>query len=308
MRNILFLFSLWLGFAACASGAENLTLADGTSLPGEIVKFDDNGLMIHLPGDIYITTNVGWSRLSQDSLKQLAKDTKLNTKKTSIASLVEPFIDPDESQRPSKPEIKLNSVQRLALPADSSVLGGLARSSVGLFIFLLLYAANLYAGFEVAVLRGRPIPQVMGLAAVLPVIGPIVFLSMPVKLAASLKEEAAQAAADSTAAAVVEEIQIAQSSWKQEETKKVEPQIFPRGKFTFNRRFIETKFAAFMGAAQGEAAQQFTMEVTTVKDRLAVVRITQVAAEAMVMDAVQRGSVSVPFADIQEIKLNPKTA
>lgn len=301
MRKILFLFSLWLGFLACAPGAETLTLTDGATFSGDIIKFDDNGLMVRLPGEVYATTNVGWSRLSQDTLKQLTALPK-------IRPLVEPFIEPTEAQRPPKPEIQVSPVTRLERPAHPSILGGLAGSPVGLFIFLLLYAANLYAGFEVAVVRGRPIAPVMGLAAVAPVISQIFFLALPVKVEPTPEEEAAAvaAAADGTAPKPPEEIEIASSSWKEDEVKKIEAQIFARGKYTFNKRFIETKFAAFIGAAPGEAAKQFTMELATAKERFVVVRLTQVGAETVVIDAVQRGAVTVPMADIQEIKLNPR--
>ena len=307
MRKILFLFSLWLAFAAGVSGAESLTLTDGAAVSGEIIKSDDNGLMLRLAGEVYATTNVAWSRLSQDSLKQLAGNPKLR-------QYAEPFIEPTLSERPAKPEIKVSEVARLERPANPSILGGLLKSPVGLFIFLLLYAANIYAGFEVAVVRNRPIAQVMGLAAVLPVVSQIVFLALPVKVEVSPEEKADAEAAAAVAAAnggtaskLPEEIQIAESSWKQEE-KKAEPQVFARGKFTFNKRFIETKFAAFIGGAQGDAAKQFTMELVTPKDRFAVLRITQVGAVAVVFDAVQRGSVTVPFTDILEIKLNPRAA
>ncbi len=305
MRKILFLLSLWLGFVACVSGAENLTLIDGATLSGDIIKFDDNGLMLRLPGEVYSTTTVGWSRLSQDSLKQLTANPK-------IRPLVEPFIEPTQSQRPPKPEIQVKPVDRLERPAKSSILGGLAGSPVGLFIFLLLYAANIYAGFEVAVVRGRPFAQVMGLAAVAPVISQIVFLSLPVKVEPTPEDEAAAAAAaagaDGSAPKPPEEIEIASSSWKEAEEKKIEAQVFSRGKFTFNRRFIETKFGAFVGAAQGEAAQKYTMEVKTAKDHFVVVRITQIAPEAVVLEAVQRGSVTVQLADITEVRLNPRKA
>jgi hypothetical protein len=304
VRKILFLFSLWLAVAFGAAAAEplSLTLTDGAAVSGDIIKINDDGLMLHLTGDTYATTNVPWSRLSQESLKHLVANPKLK-------QYVENFIDPDASQRPPKPEIPFYPVKdKLERPAHPSILGGLANSPVGLFIFLLLYAANLYAGFEVAVVRGRPIAPVMGLAAVAPVISQIIFLALPVKVEPTPEEEAAAAADDGTAPKPPEEIEIASSSWKEEEEKKIEAQVFARGKFTFNKRFIETKFAGFIGAAQGEAAKQFTLELATVKERFVVVRITQVGAETVVLDAVQRGAVTVPVADIQEIKLNPRQA
>ncbi len=304
MRKIFYLFSLCLSFAAGTASAENLSLTDDSALTGEIIKTDDNGLLLRLAGDVYATTNVAWSRLSQDSLKLLAGNQKLR-------NYVEPFIEPTRSARPHKAAIQINPVKRLELPANPSIFGGLAHSSLGIFIFLLLYTANIYAGFEVAVLRGRPKAQVMGVAAVLPVVGPIIFLAMPVKIETPAETEApaeAEAPTRLRTASMIAEAEAPQSSWQEEEAKKSEPQIFSRGKFTFNKRFIETKFAAFIGGAQGEEAKRFTMEVVTSKARLAVVRINQVAVDSVVLDAVQHGAVTVALADIQEIRLNPKAA
>jgi hypothetical protein len=105
------------------------------------------------------------------------------------------------------------------------------------------------------------------------------------------------------------EIQIGDASWKQpEEEKKPQAQIFARGKFTFNKRFIETKFAGFASVEPTGDAKNFTMEVKTPRETLPVERIAQVGAAEVIFETVTRGQVTVPFGDIQEIKLNPKTA
>jgi len=278
------------------SRADTLTLTDGTSLTGDIVKFDDGGLMLRTTGDAYST--VPWGKFSQDALKQLAADPK-------IKLLVEPFLEPDESQRPAKPEIKVNPVTRLERPAHPSLLGGLVKSSVGLFILFVLYLANLYAAFEVALNRARPIAQVVGLAAVLPVIAPVVFLVLPVKADALPAENQAEGAAADGSPARPPEIQIGEASWKQP-ARPPEPQVFARGKFTFNKRFIETKFAGFIGESKDDA-NHFTMELKTVAGQFAVARIVQVNAADAIFETAGRGSLTVPFTDIQEIKLNPKS-
>jgi hypothetical protein len=225
--------------------------------------------------------------------------------------LVEPFIEPDASQRPAKPEIQVKEVTRLSKPENPSLIGGLLGSPVGLLILLVLYAANLYAGFEVSVLRARPVWQVIGLAAVLPIIGPVIFLAMPMKVEAPPEEVAPHAPAGTATAAgqkPPEEIQIGEASWKPQEEKKPEPQIYSRGKFTFNKRFVETKFAAFVGATPGDLAKRFTMEVKTMKEQFAVERIMQVEANDVIFETVQHGQMTVALADIQEIKLNPRPA
>jgi hypothetical protein len=196
-----------------------------------------------------------------------------------------------------------------------SILGGLLQSSVGLFMVFVLYVANLYAAFEVAVVRGQPIPVVMGLSAVLPVIGPIIFLSQPVKTV-SLEEapaaeaapgEAASAGSGQPAGSGPGSVEIVAASWQaSQEEKKPQPQVFSRGKFTLNRRFVETKFAGFMGEPKGDA-KTYSMEVKTLKDTIAVECIKQVEAAELIVET-PNGQVAIPFADLQEIKLIPKPA
>ena len=282
--------------------AQTLSLTDGATFSGEITKIDDTGLLLRLPGDAYSATNISWSRLSQDSLKQLAANPK-------IKPFAEVFIEPDASQRPAKPEIQINPVTRLTRPENPSLFGGLLGSPLGLFILLVVYAANLYAAVQVAIVRARPPAQVVGLSAVLPIIGPAVFLALPIKVAPAPVENDFAAPAGTAGAAAQrspEEIQIVEASWHKEE-KKPEPQIFARGKFTFNKRFVETKFAGFVGAPKGDALK-FSMEVKTATQHLVVEHILQVAATDVMLETAAAGQVTVALNDILEIKLIPKTA
>ena len=308
MSKSLILLSLWLGLAASILAAETWTLTDGTSVSGDIVmgKVDDHGMMIHTTADAYTTFE--WARFSQDALKQLAANPK-------IKPFVDPFINPTESERPPKPATIVNEVTRLKSPAElnPSVFGGLLHSSVGLFILFVIYLANLYAAFEVAVVRGKPVGLVIGLSALLPIAGPIIFLLQPMKPTATEEEPSGEAApngptpAAPTPGSPADEIQIVAASWQpSQEEKKPQPQTFSRGKFTLNKRFIETKFAGFMGEPKGDALK-FSMEIKTLKDTLAVEGIKQLSASEAILET-PNGQVTVPLGDIQEIRLIPKTA
>ncbi len=55
-----------------------------------------------------------------------------------------------------------------------------------------------------------------------------------------------------------------------------------------------------------EQAKKFTMEVKTAKDHLMVEHIAQIGAAEVIFET-PKGQVTVAMADIQEIKLNPKT-
>jgi hypothetical protein len=308
VRKIFLLAGLWLGLAGWTRGAETLTLnmADGTSWTGEILKFDDNGLLLKATGDVY--TNLPWGRFSQATLVQLVDNPKLKP-------LVEVFIEPDESKLPPKPEIKVNSVMRLERPAHSSVLGGMLHSPLGLLILLALYLANLFAALEVALFRARPMAQVVGLSALLPIIGPIVFLVQPTVVEPVVDADegtppAAGAAAGGTVSGqkAAAEIQVAEESPQEvKKEKKPEPQVFSRGKFTFNKRFIETKFAGFVGELKGDG-KKFVMSVRTPKDTFTVTHITQIRAADLILETVEQGAATVPLADLKEIILTPKTA
>lgn len=296
VRKILLSLSLCFGFMGLTAMADVLKLTDGGSVTGDVVKFDDNGLMMHLAEDTY--TNLTWAQLSQEALRQLSDNPK-------IKPLVDPFIEPTAAERPAKPEITVKPVDRLPLPADRSVLGGLVKSPVGIFIFLILYVANLYAAYEIAAVKARLPGQVMGLSAVLPVIGPVIFLILPMQ--ESKPAEAAVAEEPfPEGEKTPEEIQVVEPAAKAAAVeKKPDPQVYARGKFTFNKRFVETKFAGFIGEAKGDALK-FTMELKTTKDQFTVERIMQVGATELILETVQRGQVTVGLADIQEIKLNPK--
>ena len=283
-----------------------MTLTDGAAVQGELLKFDDNGVQLRV-GETF--TNFQWGGFSQETLKQLAQNPTLNIRKQTMASLVEPFIEPEVSHRTPKPEIRINPVTRLERPANPSLLGGLLGSAVGKFIFFILFLANLYAAYEISIVKARPAAQVMGVSAVLPIIGPIIFLCLPILIHQQAEQiempaPAGTQGAAAHAAAENPEIQIGEASWKQEE-KKPETQVFARGKFTFNKRFIETKFAGFMGVEPKGDAVKFSLSVKSGAGDFAVARILQVGAAEAILETAQ-GQVTVPFADILEIKLNPK--
>lgn len=310
MRKFLIFCGLWLGLLSSVFAAETLTFTDGTSVTGEIVKSDDNGAMIHTTTDSY--PSYQWAQFSQESLKELAGNPKLR-------AYVEPFIEPTPAELPHKPEIRIRPIHRMLSPDElhPSIFGGLVHSSLGLFILLILYAANLYAAYEVGVVRGFSVPLVVACAVILPVVGPALFLLQPMSRPASenTPEEAvagpgpAPAAAHGSAPAPgQEDIQIVSASWQspKDEDQKPQAQVFARGKFNLNKRFIETKFAGFVGEPKGEA-KKFSMGLKTTKGTFAVEFILQVGATEAIFETLN-GQLVMPYADIQEIKLTPKPA
>jgi hypothetical protein len=201
-------------------------------------------------------------------------------------------------------------------------------SSLGIILLLLVYAANIYAGFEVAVFRARPVGVVTGVAAVLPIIGPIIFLSMPTLMPPGATEEDMQTATGAPPEAITPAnvpqdappaegetapaagLHLAATEW-QAATAVPETQVFQRGQFTFNRRFFETKFSNFFGMTRHGADKDMVLVVKTPKAQYIVERVSRISANEAHFDVVVgagRQEVMVPFGEIQEIQLKHKNA
>ena len=299
-------------------------MADGTTVSGDIVSFNDNGIIFRMDGDKY-TDRLPWIKFSPDGLKQLARNPKIDP-------FVEPFIAPPPVGRAPKPAVKVQDVTRLDRSAPASLLGGLFSSGVGLLALLLIYAANIYAGYEIAQFRARPLAVVMGAAAVLPIIGPAIFLALPdLRTAPAPAEETptemptgapieiAPAPAGPHRFVVPgvvkleEEIHIATGSWEAgtppAQPEQPQTEIFQRGQFMFNRRFFETKFSGFFGIVRREADKDKVLQVKTPHALFVAERITRIAANEVHFEVLRgdsRQEVMVPFAEIQEIQLKHK--
>ena len=314
----------WLCGLLAAVGAGPYSLVDGTTITGDVVKSDEIGIMFRTPDSKY-TDRIPWVKFSQDGLKQLAQTPK-------IEPFVTPFIMPEAPARVSKPQVKVADVERLDRSSPASLFGGLFSSGIGFLALLLIYGANLYAGYEAAVFRARPVGLVMGVSAVLPIVGPIIFLSLP-----DLREVAAaaeQAAAEAAPVVEVEpqrftvpgvqpeqppeEIHIAAGSWQAGATAAPPPgqaesetEVFHRGQFMFNRRFFETKFAGFFGIVRSEADQHKVLVLKTPHGLIVAERITRITANDAHFEVVRgdsRQEVMVPFAEIQEVQLKHRDA
>jgi hypothetical protein len=289
VRNI---FRIILGFWLCgllmAAHADTIPLADGTSLTGDIISFNDAGVIFRLADSKY-SDRIAWTKFSQEGLKQLANNPK-------ISPMVEPFIEIPLSDRPQKPEIKINDVTRLEVPPKQSLLGALLSSSVGIFVLLLIYGANIYAGYEIAVVRARSKGLVMGVAAVLPILGPIIFLAMPMQAEVVPVEEIVESSkppgstVPGEPASSQEEIQVTAVTAGSAPAPKTAGQVFKRGQ------------------VRSAADADTTLIVKTTTSQTVVERIVNLGANEMqveVMLGETRQQATITFADIQEIQIKP---
>jgi hypothetical protein len=299
-------------------------MEDGTTLTGEIITFNGSGIKFRLDNDQY-TDMIPWTKFSQAGLQTLVQNPKSR-------AYAEPFLElPPVQKVHAADHIKLREVSRLDRPAPQSLLGALAASSVGKLLLLLIYAANLYAAFELAACRARPVPVVMGLAAVLPVLGPFIFYLLPSMQQGEPAESApepegqepapagtppapgtppATGAPSGTEAPTLEGIQIAAIAPAPSIKLAPVDQVFKRGQFTFNRRFFETKFAGFFPAVRSETDQKLDLIIKLPQGIFVVQRIASIAMNDVNLEILQDEQTQViqaPFADILEITLKVKS-
>lgn len=312
---------LWL---AASAGAVTVEYADGTKFSGDIVQKTPAYLQIRVDGSY---TNLDWSKLSQESLQEL-KELAVNNKDRKLEEYVAPFIEIPEDEIIKKTQVEIKPVPRLERPAKGSLLGAMFKSSVGLVCLLLIYAANIYAGYEIAVIRAYPPGMVCGIAAVAPIIGPVVFLCLKTRLPSREDEEeepletpaapAAPGAAAAPSASYGDTVAPAESGATGDApTGHAAPaalpqtQVFKRGQFTFNRRFIETKFSAFFTAVRRGDDKDLVLVVKSMRGEYVATRISRIAANDMHLEVHKGGAsqeVQMPFVEIQEIQLKHKDA
>lgn len=325
-RFCLIIAALTFGLAG-VRGAENFKLVGGETLVGELLvaSANDAGVQVKVGEGEY--KKVPWANFSQEDLKNFAKIQKLQ-------AFVEPFIEITQEEKIKKTEVAIKQPPRLDHPPSRSIIGAFFSSGLGAFLFLVLYAANIYAGYEVSIFRGHQTALVCGVSAVLPIAGPIIFLAMPTKVPAPTETWQPEAAA-APAPEAVNPMQgsggeqpaglriagshpvAAQEGGDAQQASGAPPASVPaattfkRGQFTFNRRFIETKFAGFFGMVRRDAERDMVLQIKSARGEYIATRISRIAANDMHVQ-VQRGHASeevmLPFQDIQEITLKHKDA
>ena len=284
----------------CAQTQQTLRFSDGGTVSGRLVAFKDQYIQVALEsvGETPVYTNVAWGRLSQETLQQL-------TANRQAAPYANIFLDPPGRERTTATEKKLSLVTPPRLDRPQG--GSLFASPVMMVMLLLVYAANIYAGWEIGIYRQWSPAMTAAVSALLPLIGPSLFLAMPTRRPKS--EEAYEAPAPvEEAAAVVEEApapvtdQAAQSALPQ-------PVVYPRGQFTFNRRFFETKFAGFLKMVPGEAERDKVIFIKSARGEYTGQRLSKIEPNELFLQ-IRKGpateDVMIPFSEIYEITVKHK--
>lgn len=305
MRWQRLLLGLWLGgwlFGRLL--AADYSLIDGSVLKGELVASDENGFVIRLENGTY-SPRTDWGKLTDESLAALANNPK-------VKRFVEPFLAPPpldvkrNQPRPMKASPPANLVSR---PTVKAGLGTTLMTPGGLLFLGALFVANLYVGFEVARFKWRPAALVCGVSAVLPVVGPLIFLALP-------KNVPVEEAGATEEALAQQQLTVAESgpSMVQQMTRGAKaggeelPKVFRRGEFTFNRRFFETQFPNFFRVVASEAEKDLVLDIQCARGPVLAKRISRISANEMAVKTVSEAEVPVEFAGITEIRLRHKDA
>ena len=301
-----------LAFAlACSSRAATYTLNDGTTVEGEPSSPNAQGVVIKKADGTL--PRVSWTNFTQEALKEFAKIPRAKP-------FLEPYLDieePDDEKKPSL-EIKPKPHPRLDRPDKKAGTGAMFSSTVSIVLFLLVYAANIYAAFEIAVFRNYHPGLVCGIAAVAPILGPVVFLCIPTRVQKSHDELAAESMSQHGPAepqlsyvhpgsgeAAAEEAAASAASAQSKVT------VYQRGQTSFNRRFFETKFAGFLRMVPGEDEKDKVIYIKSARGEHVGSRFSRIMPNEVHLQ-VQKGEatsdVIIPFGEIYEIQVRPKDA
>jgi len=290
-------------------GAQQITLklTDGTTISGEIGKSSFNADGVALMQNGTYGRRVPYKKLSQDSLKQLAENPMAQKY---VEMLIEFIPDDKPKERPVPQKIELKPPPKIERPTSKSFFGALFQSPVTLTLLILIYIANIYAGYEVAIFKNRQAILVSGVAAVLPILGLVLFLALPAAPVKTAEELAAEEGAAAEAEAPPPTIALPQQATEQQEEQKEEgppPMIsFLRGQYIFNRRFFETKFAGFLRAVPGEEEKDKEIVFVTLRGTYIAKRLSKLTPNEVFI-LVKKGDASeeimIPFTEIREVHI-----
>lgn len=321
MQKIYTILALWLVccWATPCHAAETypFTLENGNVTEGRISVMDEESLVITKTNGTF-TERIDLVYLSQDTLKYIQQHPEYTKK--GYHQYVDPFIElPEEEIEP--PEITVRQPERMERPDGKTTFFSTLTTPIGLLILGAVYLGNLFAAFEIAVFRGRPIPLVCGVSAVLPFIGPILFISMPGIETESTYDEsyddgvaaAPEAAPESAPApgapAAKSGLGLAKGvgAGVGGSGGGLAGSVFTKDDTQFNRSFIETKFSEFFRVVPSPSIKNLVLAFKTVKREFVATRITRISGSDLHLQ-LQQGSkeVSISFGEIVRIEVRNK--
>lgn len=319
--------------------AGTYTLLDGTTISGEPVSYDRNGVVLKSGNTFQPRTP--WEKISQESLKQLATEAK----RPQDAAQINPHLEETQlEKRKAREDIPVKQPAKVEMPTGRLGLFAAFGSPLGLTLIFLLYGANIYMGYEAARFRMYPVGVVCAASAALPLIGPAAFVLLPRKAVAGILGGQSSPAVESelvvTEAAPAEAVEpeppaaaaaplspAPHAAAGPARTFKLStqdmaaqqaaaapapipaPVVFQRGQFTFNRRFFETKMPGFFRVVPSEADKDMVLYIKCVRGEFVgkrISKINQTELHLLTFKEEATAEEMIPFAEIQEVQIRHK--
>ena len=310
------LLALWLGL--CPVFGADYKLSNGDVYTGQAASFNDDGVIIRLDLGGF-SPRVPWGKLSQETLKELVEVPEAK-------EFAEPYIEiPIEEkvrQRQQKKEIRITEPPEVP-PHTEARIGFFASMAnpLGYALLGILYFANLWAALHIARWKARPVALVVGVSAIAPILGPILFALLPpadyIPPEAEAQEQApaAETGVNPMQQALPSGMQASSlglagggAAAPKASANPAYSQVYSRSNTTFDRRFFETKFTGFFRVAPAEPEKDLVMVVKTPKQEYVATRVSRISASEIHFQ-LQRGTeASVPFGEITEVSVRPKGA
>jgi len=336
MQRLALIVCCLVGMLSSVALAGTYPLTDGTQISGEPISYNEEGVVLKTGPDTFLP-RTPWSKFTQEALRQLHAEAKTAQDR----AILDPMIEDLPSEKAKRKTIEVKPIETPGRPSrQEGTLGFLAifSSPLGWTIFAVLYAANLFAAYEVAVFRQQPLQTVVGLAA-LPFIGvasPIIFLSLPNRVDADAEQAPAAGApaeaAEASAGAPAEEasagpMSSAPSTSRMHSSLRVGGEteaapealqaqsslpaavVFRRGDFSFNRRFFETKLAGFFRLVPSEADKDMVLYIQSGRGEFVGKRITRVTPGELYLQIFKNDATAdemIPFVEINEVQIRHK--
>jgi hypothetical protein len=295
--------------------AAEFRLLNGDVFKGEAASINDDGLVVRLEVGGF-SPRIGWGKLTQETLKEIAENPQAK-------EFVEPYIEiPLEVRQAEKQrqrEIKVVEPPRVPLAEGKTSFFAAMANPLGYLILGALYLANLYAGFEIARFRSRPMALGVGLAAIAPVIGPLILLAMPSGEHVASQAELAETAPVATEAVnpmaqplpsgmQASSLGLAAHGKPGGPSSSAYNQVYDRSNTTFDRRFFETKFTGFFRVVPGDAEKDLVLVIKTAKGEIVATRVTRVSGSDIHFQSQRGTEVSASYGEITQVSTRNKAA
>lgn len=294
-----------------SSSTNEFVMTTGDILKGEIASANEDGLVVRLNIGGF-SDRVSWTKFTQESLQQLAKNPQTQ-------KFAEPFLDVPLDLKPKKAPVKKTftpkPVERIELPPAKGDFIAAITAPATMTILALLCLANLFAAYEVALFRGRPVPLVCGVSALLPIVGPLVFLSLPSLHDYGASSEPSRPSAETSAEHGAPPPPGGSGALSMNKGGKaaataLQPATYSRNDTNFDRRFFETKFPGYFRMILGDAEKEMVIVIKTVKDEYLGRRFTRITGNEVHIQLARSGNadVGISFSEITQVQLRHKDA